>query len=1067
MKRRPRVIRRLWDTSPHAVGKLWAFFVVGILTTALAFAITTWQSIEHATSRRLSIIAAAIARIELSYLEDTNHAMRRLQETLESTAPKARPAVLQNYLSTHPKNLNVAIVTADDKVDVSARPFLLPATTMRSIIPQITKQCLSRDHFCFSMPFSGPRGRLVLFAHPLAGNEALVFERTILSWPKLSQLLTKLPPHFHIFIMTPRGQVEYKLPHALEADYGQLRTGALIHTLTNMPHEKRGSFFGQTRDGWRLGAYQSAHYGVIAGVSLPLKNLLASFARRLEIPFLLISALLISATFYYQSFRRELARAKIAQHAADAKIQEERAFAEQQRDFYLALSELNQFIIRHPEPDRLFAETCRIIVAYTGLLFAWIGRVQPSGDIRVVAFSEKRPLGIDWFRCVFSADANRPEGLGTAGRAVRSGHIEITDDLAHDNRFSPWRGMHDAAGTKSAAALPIRTKVGIVAILALGSEQLQLFSPPLVRLLEGLAQDLAFSLEDTEREQQLAHQARHDALTGLDNRAAFRERLETALTPPFKNQSRLAVAILDLDGFKAINDQFGHIVGDDLLRRIANRLRAALPADASAARLGGDEFGILLPSVADRAQATQLIEAIRWSIDMPFITASREQTGVAASIGVSLFPDDGDRVDDLIRRADLALYEAKRLGKNIYQFFMPALEERLLNQHRLQHDFSNALRDHVLLLYFQPQIELATGRLRSLEALLRWPQPDGKIWAPPEYFPVIEQHADLMRALDIYVLEQAFIALHYLAQQEIRVPVAVNIHSLHLLHPDFLKELQGIMRQNAALAPYLEIEITETSQLHDLTQAGAILAECRAMGIAVALDDFGTGYASLNYLQKLPCDILKIDKSFVLDMGDDPRDFAIVSGILTAAHVLNLATVAEGIEQIEQGLLLRDLGCQYGQGYLISRPLPLNAVSAWAHSWQTPHLWTQTRRARPEKTAAWLARAGHRNRFRTTSDILRQGLPPVPAESLKENHCPLHSWLQTTAPQTIRELHARIHALWGDAMMEYGVTTHTRVATLQELQDAEDALDAWLTEYLAADDQTTPPSPLTRLPPIP
>ena len=1040
------------DRGPHAVSRLWAFFVLGILITTLAFVGATWRELEVATRHRLAIMATAIGRVEQAYLENTANRMRQLNTVLRRTPRAERAGVLRRYVADHRHDTDAALIDAHDRILVAARPLAIPPAMLHHALPSVTTLCLRHHRLCFSPPFATSQGYRVLFARPFVAHETLILERPLSTWPRLRALIQKLPPHFHIFVVDRSGTLEYKIPGSAHAQYSRVRHGALMRALNRAIHQNSGAFSGQTQTGWRFGAYQSARYGLVAGVSLPVKNVIQTFAHRLGVPLALIFVLLVSATFYYRASRQEIARAEAVQAMADNRIREEQLFAEQQRDFYLAVSELNQFIVRHPDPDQLFAETCRIIIAYTGLLFAWIGRVEASGDIRVVAFSEKRPLGIDWFRCVFTADPNRPEGLGTAGRAVRSGHTEITDDLSHDNRFTPWRAMHEQAGTQSAAALPIRTKSGIVAILALGSERLNLFAPPLVRLLEGLAQDLAFSLEDTEREQQLIHQARHDALTGLDNRVLFRQTLEAALAQPPQQRKGLAVAILDLDGFKGINDQFGHIVGDELLRRIAARIRAAAPAGATVARLGGDEFGLILSPVDERTQAVSAIEAIRWAFDNPFVAAGYEQLAIGASVGISLSPGDGNQVDDLIRRADLALYEAKRLGKNLYRFFTPALEERLLNQYRLQHEFIAALREHIPVLYFQPQVDITTGRLRSLEALLRWPRADGQIWAPGAYFPVIEQDTDLMRRLDLYVLDQARAAIRHLAGEGIRVPIAVNIHSRHLLHPDFLKDIQTVLKEDPGIASSLEIEITESSELPDLALAGEILGECHALGLAIALDDFGTGYASLNYLQKLPCDILKIDKSFVSDMGEDPRDFAIVSGILTAARVLHLTTVAEGIEQPEQGLLLRDLGCQYGQGYAISKPLPLDAVVHWAHGWRAPDLWR--RRPATADAVPWLARAGHKKRLKSTIETLRLARPPTPETSLATDSCPLHKVLQSQASTPLGVLHARVHHLMMESMREYASGEQAGVTTLMRLQTAEEELDTLLLQAITGSRHT-------------
>ena len=1035
------------SSIPHAVNKLWAFFVLGILITTIAFIVASWHAMQMATNHRLAVVATAVARIEQSYLQSVAHDLRRLKTTLRAVPPATRGRALRHYLIDHPENTGAAVLDARDHVVIAAGMFHIEPKAVRSAIPPVATLCLLHHHLCFSPPFVRAQKPYLLFARPISRYQTLVLQRPLSSWPQLHQLVRRLPQGFHVFVLTQGGDLEYRLPHPQAAHYS-LRHGPLVRTLQKTLYRRHGVFSGETRDGWRLGAYQFSRYGLIVGVSLPLQTQIKSFAHRLKIPLLLIFLLIASAALYFHYSRRHIARMEALTVATDLQIRNERAVAEQQRDFYLAVTELNQFIVRHPEPEQLFVETCRIIIAYTGLLFAWIGRVEGSGDIKVVAVSEKRPLDIDWFHRTFTANSDQPEGWGPAGCCVRSGHIEITDDLTSDPRFAPWRAMHDKAGTKSAAALPVRTRAGIVAVLSLGSEQLNLFSPSLIHLLEGLAQDLAFSLDDSEREQQLFYQAQHDALTGLANRTVFRKEIEKLTRAHAAAKNGAAIAILDLDGFKGINDQFGHIVGDELLRRVADRLQAAVPAGSVVARLGGDEFGILFSEITEREQVIKAIEAVRWSLDPPFSAGGHEQLLVAVSIGVAAVPDDGLHVDDLIRRADLALYEAKRLGKNMYRFFSLALEERLLNRHRIQHNFANALQNQEPVLHFQPQIEIMTGRVRSVEALLRWPQPDGKVWGPGEYFHAIVQDTELMRRLDIFVLEQAFEAVRSFEKMGLSLPVAVNIHGPHLLHPDFLKDLQVVLKQNTDYARLLEIEITETSQLTDLTQASAVLQECRALGVAVALDDFGTGYASLNYLQKLPCDILKIDQSFVGDMANDPRDFAIVSAVLSAAQVLNLATVAEGVEQIEQGILLRDLGCRYAQGYVISRPVPITEIANWVRHWKAPSPWTGERPAPPD-TAAWLARAHHRASFHTVDQTVRYGRGRVAAETLDACHCPLHDWLKKAAKATtLTTLHATIHRLMIESLQEHTDAMGARVATLTTLQAAEEQLDTWIMGYL-------------------
>ncbi|MHB1565629.1 MAG: bifunctional diguanylate cyclase/phosphodiesterase [Acidiferrobacter sp.] len=1036
------------DTISRAVERLWAFFLLAILIVVVAFILVTWHDLKASTSRRLEGVAAAAAQVETAYLDHIAHSLQALKPRVANRPAAAQQAALARYHRQDRQDQGLAILTDRDHIRAQAGDFFANRAQRRAHLPPITAGPHLLHRLYLSTPLATARGRVVLFAQPLPHHQTLVREEPLRAWPSLQPLLRYLPAGTHIFVINRQGRLQYRQPYPAQAHYRIRRQAAVFQSLRRHPHKTIARFTGRAgmAQHWRLGVYRTSRYGLIVGVSLPRSAVWSMFAARLEIPLALMALLLLGAGLYYRYAQTAIARTAVHQAHAAQQLRDGQAFAEQQRDFYLALSELNQFIIHRPSPERLFAETCRIIIAYTGLLFVWVGAVESSGSIQVVACAEKRPLGIDWRHSVFTTDASRPDGAGPAGRCVRSGQVEIAQTVACDPTFAPWHAAHAIAGTQSAAAVPVRKRGTVVAVLVLGSEQVGLFTPPLVRLLETLAQDMGFSLEDYEREERLEYQARHDALTGLDNRAQFRGRISEQLARAHDG-TRFGIAILDLDGFKAVNDQFGHAIGDELLRAIAERLQSVIPLDAHAARLGGDEFGIVFPTAGTRDTLTDAINEIRWGLDAPFSIKGYDALSIGNSIGACLFPDHGRHIDELIRHADLALYEAKARGKNSFGFFQPALEEQRQLRHRLQHDFIGALEAHALVLYFQPQVAIRSGHIRSVEALLRWPQPDGEVWPAGRFFPAIIQDSVLMRRLDIYVLEQACAALRILQQRGRILPVAVNIHGLHLLHPDFLKDLRAVLRHHPDCAHSLEIEITETSELADLNQAGRVLEECRRLGVAVSLDDFGTGYASLNYLQKLPCDSLKIDRIFISDMGNDARDFAIVSGILTAAHLLGIPTVAEGIEQMEQGLLLRDLGCEYGQGYAISAALPLDALCLWFDSWRPPALWTATPPPGRDDHALWLARAGHRAIWARARETMHTTTAPVDVPAWSVEACPLHAWLLTHGHRHDPALVAR-HEAVHTAMatcLDDGVGGPGAAATaVAALDTAETALDRGL-----------------------
>lgn len=433
----------------------------------------------------------------------------------------------------------------------------------------------------------------------------------------------------------------------------------------------------------------------------------------------------------------------------------------------------------------------------------------------------------------------------------------------------------------------------------------------------------------TERErleQELRRQAFHDSLTGLANRQLFADRLSHALARRDRLGSSLVVLFCDLDEFKNVNDSLGHTVGDQVLVEIAQRAAGSLRASDTVARLGGDEFAILLEDTdlaAAQGVATNLLEAI----SAPMTVEGRELT-IRASIGLAGDADGGSTSEEMLRNADVAMYLAKDRGKGTTAVYQPQLHAEAIERLQLRAELQRAIKQDELVLHYQPTVELRTGRVSGFEALVRWNHPSRGLLPPGEFIPVAEQ-SGLIRPLGSWVLRAACAAAVEMfsdAPSGRRLTISVNVASQQLSRPGFVDEVLDVLADSGLPASQLTLEITETALLRDLETIVGRLEALRAAGIRISIDDFGTGYSSLAYLRNLPIDILKVDKAFVDRLTTDAKDAALTSAILAMSSSLNLATVAEGVEEHSQAQWLNDARCQYGQGYLWSRPVPFDVA---------------------------------------------------------------------------------------------------------------------------------------------
>lgn len=429
-------------------------------------------------------------------------------------------------------------------------------------------------------------------------------------------------------------------------------------------------------------------------------------------------------------------------------------------------------------------------------------------------------------------------------------------------------------------------------------------------------------------EERLAHQAYHDTLTSLPNRALFLERLEKALSRSKKRGERLGILFLDLDGFKLINDSLGHETGDNLLVAAAAHLASCVRPSDTVARLGGDEFAVLLESVEDEEQAVQVAERITRGLREPFTIAGRE-VFVGSSIGIALSSSRSDAPSDLLREADTAMYHAKDKGQD-YTIFDPEMNRQALEFLQLCEEIKHAIERDELRLLYQPLIDLRTGRIRGIEALLRWDHPKRGTLLPEEFLPAAEETGMILE-IDRRVLEEACAQAGewQKAQAGNFLPsVYVNVSSMQLRVGSFAGYLEDLLERNELAAGGLVLEITEKVLVEDSSEVVDLLGRIKSLGVGLALDDFGTGYSSLSYLRRFPIDTVKVDRVFVEGLEWNPEDAILVSGIVGLARALGKQLVAEGIETPRQLGQLRQMGCELGQGNHISEPLSAEAASA-------------------------------------------------------------------------------------------------------------------------------------------
>jgi diguanylate cyclase (GGDEF)-like protein/PAS domain S-box-containing protein len=516
------------------------------------------------------------------------------------------------------------------------------------------------------------------------------------------------------------------------------------------------------------------------------------------------------------------------------------------------------------------------------------------------------------------------QGVDLGGKAWRSGEPLWVPDTREMTDFARTAELAEA-GYHSACALPVRARGQVVMVVELYDRKPRAPQEDLARLLMSLASYLGQSIERARVEQELARQALHDPLTGLPNRVLLLRRLQGTIGASLESSSNLAFLLLDLDRFKDINDTLGHPAGDSLLQEVARRLQSVVRTTDTVARLGGDEFAILLPG-CDGLQATQVASTIVASLRRPFSLAE-QIVDVGTSIGIAEFPGDGTDTSTLMRHADVAMYAAKRSQAG-YSRYSPEIDQHSVERLGLAAELRGALERRQLELYYQPKVNLESGDVESVEALLRWPHPTRGLLMPSEFIPLAED-SGLTHLLTTWVLHEAIRQCRRWKDGGLDLHVAVNLFPQTLHDQRLVEEVRRLLARYDVDPRSLTLEITESAVMADPEGALQTLRRFRESDIRVSIDDFGTGYSSLLYLKRLPVDELKIDKSFILDMATEQDDALIARAVVELGHNLGLQVIAEGVQSQDAWNMLQSIGCDFLQGFYVSEPLPAGELERW------------------------------------------------------------------------------------------------------------------------------------------
>ncbi len=592
---------------------------------------------------------------------------------------------------------------------------------------------------------------------------------------------------------------------------------------------------------------------------------------------------------------------------------------------YAVLSGINTLIVRVHNHNELFSEACRIAVEVGGFRMAMLCTTE-SGTTKIVprAYAGKSDELMAAVKGLLSSDhaAN-----SMVARAIRERRAIVSNDSQNDPQVL-LGDKYAASGVHSMAVFPLIVSDVTSGVFALYAGEIDFFHLEEISLLKELTEDIAFAVDHIEKQAKLSYLAYYDELTGLANRTLFLDRVRQYISVASNNGHKLALLIIDLERFKNINDSLGRAIGDTLLKQVAQWLSHNLGGENLVARLEADHFAVVMPEIRQEGDLSSLFDrASEAFLGHTFRLNDTHELRIAAKAGVAIYPDDGSEVDVLYRNAEAALKMAKKSGSR-YLFHTQKMTEAVAEKLILENQLRQAIDNEEFVIHYQPKVNLLNSEVTGAEALIRWNKPHTGLVPPGKFIPVLEETG--------LIYEVGRWAMHKAIEDFLRwrnsglaaVPIAVNVSPLQLRNPGFVAEIESKIAVDPHAATGIELEITESMIMENLALNTANLQAIRNKGVRIAIDDFGTGFSSLGYLSRLPVDTMKIDRSFVIDMTADPRGLALVSTIITLAHALKLKVVAEGVETEEQASLLRLLNCDEMQGYLFSKPVPVDVFEA-------------------------------------------------------------------------------------------------------------------------------------------
>jgi diguanylate cyclase (GGDEF)-like protein len=610
---------------------------------------------------------------------------------------------------------------------------------------------------------------------------------------------------------------------------------------------------------------------------------------------------------------------------------DEKARADEQKErlsrMFAALSATNEAIMRAGSRSELYQLVCEAAATGGKFTSTTIALVRSDSDyLNIVATAGPTADGAR--QVTLSVNEAHPEGRGASGRAIRSRRACIINDYFADPHTRAFHARARSDGTKSGASFPLFARGQVAGVMIFVATEKDTFTPEFAELLQRLADNVSFALESFDRadeknkaDERIEYLASHDSLTHLPNREMFNELLRHAIDAAARYRRKFAVLFIDLDRFKVINDSLGHDAGDMLLVEIAGRLRSALRASDVVARLGGDEFVVILEETAERHDVERVAGELLSALSQP-LQLSGHECQTTASIGIAMYPSDGAEMQTLTKNADMAMYLAKEDGKNGFRFFTREIKAQSIERLTLETALRRALERDQFSLHYQPKVDMASGQITGVEALLRWTHPDLGMVSPAQFIPLAEE-IGLIVPIGRWVLKGACAQNMAWQRRGLRpVTMAVNLSPRQFADAHLLHDVDEALLASGMSPVLLQLEVTESMVMRNVSRAIKVLDAIQSRGIRLAIDDFGTGYSSMSLMKQFPIDTIKIDRSFVRDLPDDSEDRAIAQAIISMGKALGMTIIAEGVETVEQEAFLRDHSCDEMQGFLFSKPLP-------------------------------------------------------------------------------------------------------------------------------------------------